>query len=149
MPQLTYIIDTREQKPWLLSPCVRRRLSVGDYSVVGYEDRLVVERKSLADLTHTLTRGWQRFRIELAALSKMTLHPGPSGTVAVVIESSVVDLQAHRYPSKVLPVAILQRIAAIERSYGVPFIWAEDRPKAVRWAQEFLLRGAKLLGESQ
>lgn len=149
MPQLTYIIDTREQKPWLLSPCVRRRLFVGDYSVVGYESRLVVERKSLADLTHTLTRGWQRFRIELAFLSKMTKHPGLSGTVAVVIESSVVDLQAHRYPSKVSPVAILHRIAMVERDYGIPFVWAEDRPKAVRWAQEFLLRGVRLLGKPQ
>ena len=40
-------------------------LQVGDYSIKGYEDKFVIERKSLPDLFGTLSSGHKRFKKEL------------------------------------------------------------------------------------
>jgi len=61
----TVAFDTREQLPFSFQQIhmdrkrafvmtQKRTLQTGDYSIVGYEDRLCVERKSLEDLYHTL-----------------------------------------------------------------------------------------------
>ena len=49
------IVDTREQAEYTFDCSVlRRKLDAGDYSVQGYEHRVAVERKSLADFVHTV-----------------------------------------------------------------------------------------------
>src|ERR1700722_3942703 len=73
---LAVVIDSNEQRPWtfsrmradakdgrapLLVPLVRGNLPCGDYSFEGYETRIAVERKSLADLYQTLGRGRHKF----------------------------------------------------------------------------------------
>ena len=64
MCPFTICVDTREQAPFhfqnlttdsrhhyrpLIVPTTRAALTTGDYSIVGYEDRVTVERKSLDD----------------------------------------------------------------------------------------------------
>ena len=57
LPKPTLIIDSMEQKPYSFksfrkwfSGMERRKLTTGDYSIAGLEDRVAVERKSLQDL---------------------------------------------------------------------------------------------------
>ena len=53
---LTVIVDTREQLPLELSMCtIRGTLPTGDYSILGFEEYVVVERKSLPDLIGCMT----------------------------------------------------------------------------------------------
>lgn len=90
------VCDTREQIPFtfeglscdqadgggpLTVPTVRRALASGDYSLAGFEGRVAVERKNLADLYGTLGRGRDRFERELARLSAFEF-------AAVVVEAS-------------------------------------------------------------
>lgn len=59
------VIDTREQLPFQFGEkvdTIRAKLHTGDYSINGYEDLVAVERKSLADLWHTVTVGHRRWR---------------------------------------------------------------------------------------
>ena len=57
LPKPTLIIDSMEQKPYSFkafrkwfAAIERRKLSAGDYSLGGLEDRVGIERKSLQDL---------------------------------------------------------------------------------------------------
>jgi ERCC4-type nuclease len=87
-------IDTREQYPYtftglvadarhrrrpLAVPTVRAGLPAGDYSIVGCETAVAIERKSLADLFMTIGQGRGRFARELERLCD------PSYTFAAVV----------------------------------------------------------------
>lgn len=82
----TIVIDTREQHPYsftnfytnsaegrrpLLIRTSRETLRTGDYSILGMEDLIAVERKSLSDLYGTLGTGRERFERELARFAKL------------------------------------------------------------------------------
>jgi DNA excision repair protein ERCC-4 len=60
-------------------------LDTGDYSIIGFEDRVSVERKSLEDLYSTIGQHRTRFEIEFQRLSKMDV-------AAVVIEAAWRDV---------------------------------------------------------
>lgn len=80
----TVAVDSREQAPYgfenlplpgrrggkrLVVPVEYRGLAAGDYSIVGLEDCVAVERKSLEDLFATLGQGRERFEREIEKLS--------------------------------------------------------------------------------
>jgi ERCC4-type nuclease len=80
------VIDTREQLAWSFAgmqadaidgrrpiqvACVRACLPSGDYSLLGFENRIAIERKSLQDLFSTIGQGRARFERELARLAVM------------------------------------------------------------------------------
>lgn len=65
------ICDTREQAPYAFTGqkyagtvVEAGTLQTGDYSLAGLTDHIALERKSLSDLTGTLTRGRERFQRE-------------------------------------------------------------------------------------
>lgn len=69
---ITIIEDSREQHPLDFTPYApygiaseRRKLRTGDYSVAGYENHVLIERKSLNDLVGTLTHERERFLREM------------------------------------------------------------------------------------
>jgi ERCC4-type nuclease len=69
MDRITVVVDTREQEPYSFDSdkvsAVRKALPAGDYSLVGLEERVAVERKSLTDFVSTVIRGRKRFHREL------------------------------------------------------------------------------------
>lgn len=80
----TIIVDTREQVPYQFANMIadaadggeriavlyeRGTLKQGDYSLLGYETSVSVERKSLSDLFGTLGQGRDRFERELERLA--------------------------------------------------------------------------------
>ena len=58
-----------------------QHLITGDYSIVGFEEEIAVERKSLEDLFGTLSGGRSRFRAEMGRLSEMDF-------AAIVVEAT-------------------------------------------------------------
>lgn len=66
------IIDTREQRPWTFSDydceTERKGLVTGDYSLVGLEDHISIERKSFADFLGSIGTGRDRFMREMQRL---------------------------------------------------------------------------------
>lgn len=69
-PGHEFVIDTREQLPYELAPARVATLETGDYSVTGFENEVVVERKSLSDLLGVVTSSRERFERELERLSR-------------------------------------------------------------------------------
>jgi DNA excision repair protein ERCC-4 len=121
-------IDSREQKPFHFDgyecSTTKAGLQTGDYSVLGFEEVLAVERKSLDDLVQCLMGADRiRFEKELARARSMERF-------TVVLESSYEDIVKHRYRSRMSPVAVIQSIMAFWIRYGTPFIFAGSRRAA-------------------
>jgi hypothetical protein len=157
------VVDSREARPWQLPagvPYVVRKLHAGDYSVLGREREVAIERKSLGDLVTTLFgKGtaprfepqWHRFQRELGKLASYR-H------AAIVVECSVADLADHRYrlaPDDPIrrssiswanrldtlePAEILRRLQLVERTWKIPTVWGISHAHAGPMAVD-MLRG--------
>jgi len=126
------LVDTREQKPWSFRmPSKVATVPTGaDYSVLGFEEHIGIERKSLADLVGSLTRDRERFTRSLAALRTRRWR-------CVIVESNVSALLAKWYRSKTPPSAILGSVASIMAD-GIPVLFADDPDAASRLAEKLL-----------
>jgi ERCC4-type nuclease len=135
--QLTAVIDTREQHPLDLAPMksVRGTLTTGDYSVVGLESVVSVERKSLTDLLGCVGGDRERFDREVQRLLAYPVR-------ALIIEATWGDLEAGNWQSKITPAAaigsVLGWIAA-----GLPVVLAGDHGRAGRFAARLLVIAAR------
>ena len=118
-------------------------LATGDYSVKGFEDIVVVERKSLGDLISCMTTGRERFEKEL---HRLQAYP----TRCVVIEGTWSDLEEGRYRSKLNPKGATHTVASWIGRFNVPFQFVENRDYAAHFVQQFLFHEVKrFLARSQ
>ena len=132
-----WVIDTREQKPYPLKPAMRVGLPSGDYSIEGYEQRLVVERKELSDLLGCCTAGRERFERELERLSSYRY-------AGLVIEANLAHLLFGSYQhTQVHPSAVVGSLVAWSIRYGVPVWFAGTRRDGQLMTQWILLRGVQ------
>jgi len=111
-------------------------LSFGDYSILGLESLISIERKSLSDLLGSLTTGRERFERELAKAR-------PYHFFAVIIEASAQDVLEGRFDlSCANPKAIWESIAAFTIRY-CPFIFGGNRLTASKMTESLLLKFAR------
>jgi hypothetical protein len=130
---LEIVIDAHERYAWNFghqqATTVRRPLRAGDYAVLDESGEVVaaVERKSIADLTSTLTTG--KLRYVMAALASLP-------RAAVVIEarySSIFKL------TRVRPRVVADGLAELQVRYPtVPIVFCETRALAQEWTYRFL-----------
>ena len=125
---MVIICDSREQAPFQFQGWTvelrQAALPSGDYSLIGFEDRVALERKSIDDLVGCFmgdNRG--RFEKELARARSYELF-------AVVVEAGLPDVAQGRYTSNMKPQAALQTITAFFVRYGVPFMFCGSRAGA-------------------
>lgn len=127
---LVAIIDSREQQPLDLSPIGKvevRGLSTGDYSLVGFEDQIAIERKSLQDFVQCVVgKNRERFEKELHRLMAYPCR-------AVVLEASYPHLeQPENWKGNVTPNAVMGSLLAWQRRFEVPFLCCGNRKTAGR-----------------
>lgn len=118
--EFTIVIDTREQRPYVFPGAVVQTLPTGDYSVVGLEDRVTVERKSKADAYSSLGNGRARFRREVERLAEFDY-------AAIVIEDTVPGFLNRPPHSKMNPRSAIGSLLAWSVRYRVPVFFAGDR----------------------
>jgi ERCC4-type nuclease len=134
---VTAVIDTREQLPLDLAPLAVERgtLATGDYSVVGLESIVAVERKSLSDLLCCIGQERERFDREVMRLLAYPCR-------AVVVETTWPELEAGDWRSKITAAAAVGScigwIAA-----GLPIILAGDHARAGRFVAKLLYTAAR------
>jgi len=150
--EVLLIQDTREQRglgPFFKNSWQKGTLEVGDYSVAGLENRISIERKSLADLLGSLTHDRKRFEKELAKTRSFDRF-------FVVVEGLLSTILFGRFnPSCVEnfddlapitsmadPRAIWESIAAFNVRY-CPFIFAENQEVAAALVESILLKYAR------
>lgn len=142
---LHIVRDTREQKRkdkvlgWtferdIFQPrpvVIKGSLATGDYSLLGHENLVVVERKTLADLVACLGVERDRFERELQRLKSFD-------SACVVVESPQSFLRNGEYRSQLLPGSAWQSVISLSGAYRIPFFWAEDGNDAEKIAFDFL-----------
>jgi DNA excision repair protein ERCC-4 len=118
--ELVVAIDTREHKPYRFPRSEVKTLPTGDYSIVGLEDRIAIERKTKEDAYSSLGQRRARFEGELQRLSRFDY-------AAIVIESSLPEfLQAPAF-SHMNPKAAASSLIAWSVKYRVCVFFAGDR----------------------
>ncbi len=130
-------IDNREQLAYSFDgyDCTveASTLGTGDYSIIGFEDKIAVERKSIDDLLGCLTSGRERFEKELARARSLDRF-------AVVVESSFEDLAKGQYRSAMKPHAACQSVITWQIRYGTPFVFAGSRKACEYYTYSFLAK---------
>ncbi len=121
------LVDSREQCPYTFQPpryegatVETATLQTADYSLRGLEDRIGLERKSLDDLTGTLTKGRERFTRECERGRAFDYF-------GLIIEASLEDVRSHSYRSQMTPQSLLQTLAAFSVRYGLHVHWCGNR----------------------
>ena len=132
------IVDTREQnplsfrrfKPWF-ERVKHRALSIGDYSVEGMEDSIVVERKDLADLINSFTTNRAVF---INRLHRMRDYPHS----LLVVTASLSEIKSEYSYRGANPNRITQSLIAVLAGLGIPFICTETHELGEEIVASFL-----------
>lgn len=119
-PGPVVVIDTREQIPYAFARSVVGTLATGDYSLVGLEDRVTVERKTKIDAYGTIGRGRERFTRELARMAMFEY-------AAIVIECSLAEMLVQPSRSRLSPRAAVRSLVSWSVRYRVHVFFADDR----------------------
>ncbi len=131
-PNPVIIVDTREQKPYEFSvPTVKKGLTSGDYSIVGFEDDITVERKSLPDLVRCCGRDRPRFMDQCNRLLHIKHR-------LLIIEAGWAEIELGQWRGHVKPSQVIGTLCLLA-GMGLPFITADSRPRATELTQRFLL----------
>lgn len=140
------VVDTREKAEYTFAcPVVRCKLDAGDYSVEGFERRVAVERKSLADFTHTVIHDFARFSQELEKLSRMD-------AACVVVEADLDAVLRGQHTDtlrSVSPPSLLGASVHISVRYGVPVLWCGSRQAACAFTDAFLRTFVRLVSQQR
>jgi hypothetical protein len=147
-------------------PIVRETLATGDYSLPEFRDSVTIERKTLADMLHTLfghtedclgdaRPEQERFRAELDRMSAMNRA---NGRAMIMVEAAREDVWRERYRVRIWDekrghhrvlyrrieaVMVMNAVDSFWGDYGVPTIWAGDRNGAQLLVGETLMRIAE------
>lgn len=127
---ITILQDTRETQPILFSRDetivgVRRtKLHYGDYRAEypdGSRSRTVFERKSVADLWGTMTKGHNRFMAEMERARK------EEASLVLIIEAPfsriLTGFDRSRYPGT----AMVKKLWTLYHSYGLLIVFCQSR----------------------
>lgn len=133
---LVAIVDSREQLPLELSLKTQRgTLQTGDYSVLGLQHLIAVERKSLPDLVMCV--GVERERFE-KNIQRLLAYP----TRALVVEASWSAIELGQYRSQVTPNAIIGSLMSWV-AMGVPVLFCPTRENAATMVSKLLYVAAR------
>ncbi len=135
--QVWAVVDSREQTPLDLAPLqtTTAGLTTGDYSVVGLEHIVAVERKSLPDLIGCVGRERERFDREVARLLAF-----PSRLL--IVEATYRQLEEGEWRGKITPRMVLGSLAGWE-ALGLPVALVGDHRRAGEYTSRFLFLVAR------
>lgn len=132
----TIIVDTREQIPYSFSGSVSKCLNSGDYSVLGLEHEISIERKKVSELHGIVGSDRERFERELDKLSKLQY-------AAIVIEGNIFDAMQPSPFSNVSPKAVMNSLLSWSVKYGVHIFFAGSRQYGRALTLKLLLHYAR------
>lgn len=133
-PPFTLVVDTREQRPFGFEGFAVQRgtLKAGDYSLLGYEHLVAVERKSLDDCWGSMSTGRARFSRCVERLAKLD-------RAAIVVECSLSELAVqHPRIQRTTPASVVGGLISWAAQHSLPVFFADNRVYAERVTLRFL-----------
>lgn len=119
----------------LVVPITVRKMQTGDYSIDGYEEQVVVERKEFSDLYKSMTSDRERFEREYLRMAAIIAD---GGQACVVVEATY-EQALFEPPTGAKPQAIESTWLSWWNKYRVPLVWAGPKDLAERFTYRFLL----------
>lgn len=132
IPKPTIVIDSAEHMGYKFERfsnwfdgAVRKKLPVGDYTLLGMENEIAIERKTLPDLVNSIIQERINFIMRCERLSEFKKK-------CFIIEGSLSLLKTPYEESKAHPNAVLGSIIATQERWNIPvyfldnFILAEE-----------------------
>lgn len=134
---VTAIRDSREQTPFNLAPLKEKvdTLTTGDYSIVGLEHVISLERKSLQDLVGCCGHGRERFERELARMRAFAVR-------GVIVEGTWSQIELQQYRSTIHPNSVIGSIMSWQQK-GINFMFCDNAEMAGKLAAKFLFSAAR------
>ena len=127
-------LDTRENLICPISldiPIIVRKLDVGDLSVVGYEDKIAIDRKQIGDFIGCCTWEKDRFFRMLTAMTALSF-------AAIIVETSIADIRSRKYRADVTPGFVLAAAARITTKYRIPVFFCGSLESSTAFAVHLL-----------
>jgi len=134
---LTAIVDTREQNPLNLEPLktITATLATGDYSLVGLESIVNIERKGIGDLVSCVGAERERFEREVMRLLAYPVR-------ALVVESSWQEIETGKWRGKVTSSQVVGSLLGWS-ARGLPILLVDDHDQAGRMVSRLLFIAAR------
>ena len=126
------IQDTREQKPLFHESdmVIEKALKVGDYSIVGFDEQITIERKSIPDLYGSVKRPSFERRVERMLGYKWA---------GLMIEGTEDDVMRKQMYGKMGPKQIYGALASYEIQ-GIHIYFAGRKRDARNWIMTRLIK---------
>ena len=138
IPKPTIIIDSHEHMgysfdrfPKWIEKTIRKPLRVGDYTIEGLEDEIVIERKTQEDLVNCVLQERYNFIRYCERLSKFPEK-------YIEIETSLTQLKTPYSWSMGHPNAVVGSLLAIQERWHIPIIFADHFILAEEWTASAL-----------
>lgn len=136
------VIDSREQQPYPFETSVVRALPAGDYSVVGLEHRIAIERKSKEDAYRSLGYERGRFEREVERLAGYDY-------AAIVVESSLPDFRRPPPYSRLSPQSAVCSLLGWSVKYRIPVFFCGDREHGYATTWHLLMKFAEYVEDGR
>lgn len=120
IPDMTIAIDSREQRAYGFKNAVVKALRTGDYSIVGLEGRIAIERKTKDDAYKSITQGYARFAREAERLAALDYG-------AIVVECSLEELLRPPRHARINPRVVARVLLRWSVAYRLPIFFAGTR----------------------
>jgi ERCC4-type nuclease len=137
---LVPIVDSREKRPFELPNSVVACLPAGDYSLLGFEERIAIERKSKEDAYKSLGYGRRRFEREVRKLANYDY-------AAIVVEASLPDFLVPPEFSRMRPRSAICSLLGWSVKYRIPVFFCSDRAHAKATTWQLLKKFARYVEE--
>jgi len=138
VPRPTVIIDSAEHMGYTFcrfsnwfDGSVRKRLKTGDYSLVGFEDEITIERKTLADLVNSIITDRYDF---IQKCERMSSFPKS----CIVVEAPLSAVKSQYEWSHAQPNAVLGSLVAAQERWSIPVYFLDDSVLAEEFVASML-----------
>ena len=142
------VIDTRETDPLFYRggvprkgiPMVRKTMETGDYSLLGFECCISIERKKPNDLYNCLGKERDRFKRELTRLACYQRK-------WLLVEASETEALSVQEYSAMHPNAVRQSLVSIDIKMGISIHYAQNKTWSEIWVLDRLVQFYKAVRE--
>jgi len=128
------LIDTREQRPLEFAwPSAKACLPFGDYGCELDDESMVpviFERKSIADLFGSLSKGYERFRNMLRKAEADKVK------IIIIVEGSLSKVLKGYSRSQRTGVSIVKQLYTIRAIYGIEIVFCQNRDEMTLYIEK-------------
>jgi len=126
IPKPTVVIDSAEHMGYTFerftnwfSGSIRKRLVAGDYTILGMEEEVAVERKTVPDLVRSIIQERKDFIEKCEALSALRKK-------CIAIEGSATSLKTPYEDSQAHPNAVYGSLLAAQERWDIPVYFLDN-----------------------